>query len=97
MSFQGAATAVVASVAAATVSTTLFTSDQNVRGRMVWNGGTVACFLTFGTVSSTTAYTTQIATGATFMFPEPVYTGVVTGIWSAAATGTAFTTEWTGF
>lgn len=97
MSFQGAATATVAAVPASTSSVTLFTNDLNVRGRSVWNAGTVACFLTYGTVSSTTLYTTQIATGATYTFPEPVYTGVVTGIWSAAATGTAFTTEWTGF
>lgn len=92
MSFLGPMTATVAAVAATTASTTLFTASAS-SGRNIYNASTAPCYLTFGTVSSTTAYTTQIAANTNYQFPDACYCGPVTGYW-AAVNGTAYTTQW---
>jgi len=93
MSFLGPNTATLAQIAANTVSTTLFSAATNVSGRSFYNSSTAACFLAYGTVATTSAYTTQVAATTTYTFPAPAYSGQVTGIW-AAANGTVYTTQW---
>lgn len=93
MSFQGPATAVTAQVAAATASTTLFSITTSVSGRNFYNASTAVCYLTYGTVSSSTAYTTQVAANTNYGLPVPTYAGPVSGSWTAA-NGTAYTTQW---
>lgn len=93
MSQVGFGAATTAQVAAATVSTSLFSAATDVHGRNIYNGSTAPCYVTFGTVSSTTAYTFQIAANTNQPFAVPTYTGPVYGYW-AAANGTAYTTQW---
>jgi hypothetical protein len=92
MSFLGPMTAITNQIAAATASTTLF-SASTCNGRSIYNSSTSIAYLTFGTVSSSTAYTTQLATASTYVFPSPTYCGPVTAAW-ASANGTAYTTQW---
>ena len=92
MSFTGPGTATLAQIAAATASTTLFSAATNVSGRNFYNASTAACFLTYGTVSSSSAYTTQVAANTNYAFPVPTFCGQVTTSW-AAANGTAYTTQ----
>ena len=93
MSFTGPGAATVAMVAATVTSVTLFTASTNVFGRSVYNSSTAVCFLTFGTVSSSSTYTTQIAANTNYAFPVPTYTGPVTGIWTAT-NGSIATSQW---
>lgn len=93
MSFTGPGVATLAQIAAATVSTTLFSAATGIFGRNVYNASTGACFLTFGTVGTQTAYTTQIAANTNYSLPVPTYCGPVTAIWPAA-NGTAYTSQW---
>jgi hypothetical protein len=93
MSFLGSQSASTSAVAATVSSVTLFTGASNVYGRIVYNASTGACYLTFGTVSSTSAYTLQIAANTSYVFPDAVYAGAVTAIWPAT-NGTAYTTQW---
>lgn len=93
MSFTGPVAATLGQVTAATASTTLFSAATGVFGRNIYNASTAVCNLTYGTVSSTTAYTTQIAANTNYAFPVPTFCGQVTAIWTAA-NGTAYTTQW---
>jgi hypothetical protein len=80
----------VASDSAAAAS--LFASNVAARGRYVFNDSTAVLYLKFGTVASSTSHTVQIAAGGYYEFPIPLYTGAVTGRWSAT-NGNARTTE----
>lgn len=92
MTVMGPGVATTAQVAATVSSVTLFTASS-CAGRQVYNASTGACFLTFGTISSSSAYTTQIAASTSYAFPVPTYTGPVTAIWPAT-NGSALTTQW---
>lgn len=85
--------ATLANVASSTSSVALFAASAAVKGRAVWNDSTAVLYLKFGTTASSTSYTVQLAAGAFYEFPQPLYGGVVHGIW-AAENGAARTTEW---
>jgi len=93
MSFTGPGAATNAMVAATVSSVTLFNAATGIFGRNIYNSSTAVCYVTFGTVSSTTAYTTQIAATTNYSFPVPTYSGPVTAIW-AATNGSAATSQW---
>lgn len=93
MSFLGPNVATNAMVAATVSSVTLFSGSSNVSGRNIYNSSTAVCYVTFGTVSSSTAYTTQLAATTNYVFPLPTYSGPVTGIWTAT-NGSAATSQW---
>lgn len=85
--------ATLANVASSASSVTVFAASAAVKGRAVYNDSTQVLYLKFGATASTTSYTVQLASGDYFEFPQPLYGGVVDGIW-AAANGAARTTEW---
>jgi hypothetical protein len=85
--------AALANVSGSASSVTLFAKNTDAQARAVYNDSTATLYLKFGATASTTSYTVQLAAGAYYEFPQPLYTGVVDGIWSAAA-GAARTTEW---
>ena len=93
MSFTGPGTATLGQIAAATASTGLFSAATGVFGRNFYNASTAVCTLTYSTVSSATAYTTQVAANTNYVFPVPTYSGPVFATWTAA-NGTAYTTQW---
>jgi len=61
--------------------------------RTIFNDSTSMLFVKFGAVASASDYTVQIAAGAFFEFPSPLYAGQVDGIW-ASANGNARLTTW---
>jgi hypothetical protein len=46
----------------------------------------------FGATATSSSYTVKMASDSYYEFPEPVYTGIVDGIW-ASANGAARCTE----
>lgn len=86
-------TATLANVASSASSVTLFAASGGARARTIFNDSTAVLYVKFGATASTTSYTVQLAAGDYFEFPQPLYGGVVDGIW-AAANGAARTTEW---
>ena len=70
---------------------TLFTGASNVYGRNVYNSSTAVCYLSYGTVASSSVYTLQVAANTNYAFPAPTYSGAVTATW-LAVNGTAYTT-----
>ncbi len=86
-------TATVSSVASSATSVNLFATASNTRMRTIFNDSTSMLFVKFGAVASASDYTVQIAAGAFFEFPSPLYAGQVDGIW-ASANGNARLTTW---
>lgn len=94
MAYMNNMTGTLANVASSATSVTIFAANAAARGRAVYNDSTAVLYLKFNSgAASTSSYTVQVAAGGYFEFPQPLYGGVVTGIW-AAANGNARTTEW---
>ena len=85
--------ATLANVASSATSVTLFAAAGTVSARAIYNDSTAVLYVKFGATASTTSYTVQLASGAYYEFPQPVYAGLVDGIW-ASANGSARLTSW---
>lgn len=92
---QKSATSATTSVTATTTSTTIIALNTARKGLYVFNDSTAVLYLAFAATASTTAYITQVPANSLYEMPaKPTYTGLVTGIWSAA-NGAARVTELT--
>lgn len=81
------------SVAAAVTSTTLLAANLLRKQAVFMNDSTANLFLDLaGGTASTASYSVKVPAGGYYEIPWPVYTGLVTGIWDAAA-GSAQITE----
>lgn len=78
-----ATTATARAVTAVTTSAQLLAINTNRKGVTLFNDSTADLFIEFGLTASTTAYTVKIPAGGYYELPFP-YTGVISGIWSAA-------------
>lgn len=86
-------TATLANVSSSASSVTVFAAQGAVNARTIYNDSSAVLYLKFGTTASTTSYTVQLAAGAYYEFPQPVFAGRVDGIW-ASANGSARVTSW---
>jgi hypothetical protein len=82
----------VTQVASSASNVTLKASNGSRKGLLIFNDSTAILRVKFGATASATSYTVQIAAGGYYEMPQPVYTGIVDGIW-AAANGNAYVTE----
>lgn len=88
--------AALTQVNSSNVSQTILAANVNRIGAMVENTDANVLYLAFTSSAATsTAYTVSISSGEYYEFPEPVYRGQVTGIWSADGSGAAVITELT--
>ncbi len=83
----------VTSTAAATASVAVLVANTARLGALVYNDAGGTLYLALAAAASLTAYTTQVPPGGLFELPVP-YTGIITGVWSAAG-GFARATELT--
>lgn len=94
MSGTSPQTATVANVASSASNVTIFAAATGrINMRTIFNDSTQVLYLKFGATASASSYTVQLAAGAYFEFPRPIYGGQVDGIW-AAANGSARLTSW---
>ena len=93
MSVIGPQAATLANVASSNSSVSLWAAAASAKGRTVFNDSTQVLYLKYGTTASSSSYTVQLAAGAYYEFPQPVYSGAVDGIW-ASANGNARLTSW---
>jgi hypothetical protein len=89
-----ASTSTLANVSGATSSTTLRAANTSRLGLAVFNDSTASLYIALAATASATAFTVFLAPGAYWVMDPPIYTGLVTGVWTAAA-GTARVTELT--
>lgn len=76
-------------------SGTLFGLSQNVKYRSIFNDTDKKAYVYFSaSAASTSAFTTIVAAGALFVFPEPVYNNQCTIIGEAGGTGSWRTTQY---
>ncbi|OUL34104.1 hypothetical protein [Nostoc sp. 106C] len=70
-------------VASSTTSGTILAANSSRRGATIWNDSTATLYLEFGATATTAAFTAKLSAGGYFEVPFR-YTGVISGIWSAA-------------
>lgn len=88
--------ATLSNVASTASSTTLIAANANRIGLIITNDDANILYIKYGATASATSYTYQLpGGGGVFEMPEPVYRGVVDGIWSADGSGSARVTELT--
>lgn len=86
------ATATLANVASSATNVTLQAANTSRKTLTVFNDSTQVLYVKHGATASTTSYTTQVGPLQLYELPQPVYTGIVDGIW-ASANGNARVTE----
>lgn len=93
----GSATSVVTNVGASATNVTLKAANAGRKALYIFNAGTSTLFVKLGaTATTTTSYTAQVPPSAFWELPDdPVYTGIVDGIWSATGGNGALVTELT--
>lgn len=95
-SIPGHATgAAVTSVASGATSATLLAANGTRRGAVLYNSDANALLLKYGATASASSFTYRIGSGVTWEMPNPIYTGIIDGIWEADGSGSAFITELT--
>lgn len=80
--------------ASTTDGTTLSAANAERRGLLVYNDSTASLFLNLGSGASSTNFTIKLNPDDYYELPKPIYTGLVTGVWTSAV-GFARLTELT--
>jgi hypothetical protein len=88
-----AATSTMANVNDSATSVTLQASNANRLALIVVNDSTEILYVKYGSTASTTSFTHKLHPNESIR--EDLYTGIVTGIWAADASGAARMTELT--
>lgn len=87
------ATGTLSSVALTTSSQTLLASNASRKGFIVYNDSLNFLYIAFAATASTAAFSSKLQAGASYT-SDTLYTGIITGI-ASAATGSARITEFT--
>lgn len=88
------ATGTITSVADTDASTTLLAANAARLGATIFNDSTADLYVKLGATASATSFTVKMAAASYFEVPYG-YTGIIDGIWSADASGSARITELT--
>lgn len=80
--------------ATATPSATLFAANSSAKGRILYNDADKVLYWKKGGSATSTDHTWRLPIGGMYEFPQPIYRGIVTGVWVAGVTGNARVTEW---
>lgn len=86
-------TANVTSVDASTSSVLLLALNTNAKARKITNDSDKPLRIKFGTAASATSFTVMVGIGGYYEFPNPLYVGIVHGIWESGVVGAARITE----
>ena len=81
-------------VASTTSNQVILAANASRKGATIWNSSTANLFIQFGAVATTSAFTAQLSAGGGYYEIPFNYTGIISGIWSAA-NGNALVTEFT--
>jgi hypothetical protein len=84
----------VSSVASSTSTVTILAANAARRGAIIFNDSTSNLYVKLGSGASTTSFSVRLGTAGLFQLPYPVYTGIITGVWSSV-NGAARVTELT--
>lgn len=85
-------TATTSPVACLAAEFTIFNANSNRKAASISNTTGAFTYVKFGTGASSTSHKVTLATGEYYEFPQPCYTGVVTGR-SVSASGSLYVSE----
>lgn len=92
----GTATATVKTqVASAASSTTILAANASRRSAIIVNTDPNTLRIKYGATASATSFTAVIPSGGYWEMPEPIYAGIIDGIWDVDGAGVAQVTELT--
>lgn len=77
-------TATLANVDSDDESVTILAANGRRVGAIGHNDSSAILYLKYGTTASSTSYTYEVAAGAHWVMDDPVYQGLITGIWVSA-------------
>lgn len=80
-------------VSASPTSVTILASNTFRRQAVIHNNSNGFLYLMYGTPASLSSFTWRLGPNSSQEMPQPVYTGIITGIWSAGSGGDAQVTE----
>jgi hypothetical protein len=63
----------------------LLGADASRKGLNIFNASSGALYVAFSAVASLKSYTLQIPPNTLYEMPQPIYTGIMSGIWSNAS------------
>ena len=81
---QKSQTATLSNVNSSATNVTLLSSNADREGAMMHNDSTAIAYVKFGTTATDSSYTVEMAAGAYYELPQPVYTGRIDAIWASA-------------
>lgn len=87
-----ASSATLSNVSGSASNGTLLAANADRIGVLIANDSTAALYLKYGATASASSYTVKLEAGSYWEMPQPIYTGIIDGIW-AAANGAARITE----
>lgn len=90
-----AAGAAVSSVNDTAASTTLLTANAERLGVIIYNDSPQDLRIKYGATASATSFSYLIPAYGTWEMPNPIYVGIIDGLWAADASGAARITELT--
>ena len=91
-----AGTATLSNVGDSASSVTVLAANASRKGAIIVNDSTAVLYLKFGATASTSSFTYKLSGGESLELPsQPVYTGIIDGIWASDAGGNARVTELT--
>lgn len=89
-----APTATVVSVADSASVQTLKVANSARKMLIICNNSTEILYVKLGSAASLSDFTYKVFANGHLELPQPMYTGIVTGIWSADGAGAALVTEY---
>jgi hypothetical protein len=89
-----AGTATVTSVADSASVQTLVAANAARKMLIICNDSTSILYVKFGSAATVADFSYKVLANGHLELPQPIYTGIVTGIWSADASGAAKMTEY---
>lgn len=92
-SLGAVSSATTSAVASAATSTQLLASNASRKGVLISNTDANVLRVKYGATASATSFAVAIAANGYWEMPQPIYTGVIEGIWDADGAGSAIITE----
>lgn len=86
-------TSTPSTVPSSITSGVILAANSNRKGVTIWNDSTANLFIEFGAIATNSAFTVKLSASGYYELPF-YYTGVISGIWSAA-NGSALVREFT--
>lgn len=79
-----ATTATLTNVTSSASNVTLQAANTSRRGWACFNDSTQALYIKHGATASTSSFTVKVLPGGYYEMPQPLYTGIIDGIWDSA-------------